>query len=264
MAELRNVDMQYIIEPALPVRAAMDEEKLAELKQSLAEIGLLQPIILMPSGERYEIEAGHRRFLAARELGWTEIRAVIYQPGEIQHEAAKLHENLFREDITAAEEALFFAELVEKHGYDEERLCKATSRSANYIADRMRLLRGDQNVFTAVMERKIPFAVGRLLNSIEAEPLRRMYLDQAIRSGAPARVVRDWVNHLKVEAIGPVTVQPQDYGNGAGEDGPAHAMECFFCGGWKDTYNLQMVWIHSYCHTQIQAAIKAQERGEGK
>lgn len=264
MPELKTIPLADIREPQTAVRVAMDDEAFESLKTSMNDVGLIQPIVLIPNGDIYEVEAGHRRFLAARALHWKEIPAVVYQPDEIQHEAAKLHENLFREDVTAAEEALFFMELVEKHGYDEDRLCTVTRRTPDYIAGRLNLLRGDQDIFKALMDRLISFSAARELNRLKDANVRRMYLDQAIRSGAPARIVKGWVDtaeHLKVEVGDAGQAQP-DPAPIQTEDG--HSMECWLCGGYKDTYNLQMVWIHTYCMGQLNKSLQQlQQEKEG-
>jgi ParB family chromosome partitioning protein len=246
--DLRDVPLADIDEPAIAGRIAMDEGKLAELAADIQRNGLLQPIGLKPRGERWEIEYGHRRFLAVQMNGAPHISALCYAPGELKEGAALLSENYCREETTAAEDAVFIAELQEKHGLDEAALCQALGRTADWIGDRLRLLRGDREVFDAIAQRKVKFAVGRELNKCPNEEMRRYYLYEAIRCGSTARIVAGWVENYKAtlapqtETEQPASPSPQV------EQRPVapYRPSCCLCGGAEDPYNLESVMIHRW------------------
>jgi ParB family chromosome partitioning protein len=251
VAELRNLSLGLINPPPIPIREAMNEEALAELAESMRTLGLLQPILVVPDGQRFEIEAGHRRYLAAQQLGWTTIQALVFDAGEIAREAVKLHENIFREDITAAEEAIFYAELLQKYNLDEDGLCRMVRQKPDYVADRLRLLRGDELVFDALRKRQIKFSVARELNKFADPALRRYYLDVCIKSQYPARQVTIWLEQAKrqnaiqtkpAETTAEPAVEPVGETNG---------YRCFMCGGDKDPWNLENVAIHRWEKDEI-------------
>lgn len=247
MAELRHIPLDDIDEPSLPARAAMDEGKLAELGSSMAQIGLLQPIIVFPVDTgRFEIEAGHRRYMCARHLGWKDIPALVFKPDELAQGAAMLAENVNREDLNAAEEALLFAQSAEKYALHEAGLVERFKKSADYIADRLRLLRDDPEVFNACLRREINFSVARELNKCDDEQQRRYFLHQAIAAGSSARVIAKWVSDFRAlrqtplsqtEAPAPAAQQPEV---------TVPAVACFLCGGHLDPYNLVAVYIHKH------------------
>jgi len=252
MPKLARVLLAQIDEPKLPIRVAMDDRKMQELVESMREIGLLQPIGLRPVDGRFEIEFGHRRWYAARELGWKDISALIFTTKEIVAGAAMLAENVIREDITAAEEALLFAQAREMHGLDEEGLIKRFRRSADYIGERVRLLRQDPQVFDALLKRHISFAVAKELNKCTDESHRRYLLDAAMRGGNSARVVAEWVRQWRAmptpqTSAEPVTSQPTPV-----PDPGDPLIACCFCGGHRDPYNLVSVYIHRWELTEIQ------------
>lgn len=268
MPQLKTLLLNDIDEPSLPIRAAMDETKLSELCESMAEIGLLQPIGVKPLGTgclhcgreekahtarvqcqfhmRYEIEFGHRRFLAAQRLHWKEINAIIFLPDEIAEGAAMLAENAEREDVTAAEEALLFAQAQERYGLDEEGLVKRFRRSPNYIADRLNLLRNDREVFKALHERKINFSVARELNKIDDEQMRRYYLDAAIRGGANARTVASWRQQFIAQQAPATTNTPSPEPATEAPQQNTPQVACFLCGGHLDPWNMDSVYIHKH------------------
>lgn len=246
MPELRWVALADIVEPAQALRVAMDDTKMQELMDSMREIGQQMPVQLKPRDGHYEIETGHRRFIAAQMMGWSELLAMVYQPGELIEHAAKLAENTCREDITAAEEARFFAELLEAHKLDEAGLCRAVRRSPDYVADRLRLLSGDEDVFRNLQERKISFTVARELNKCGDELQRRYFLHQALASGVGSRVVSRWIAEWRA------TLGPSPAATPTAEMAPAPATTpapffgCELCGGDRDPYNLVSVRLHKH------------------
>jgi ParB family transcriptional regulator, chromosome partitioning protein len=262
MPELKRVPLALIDEPQMPVRVAMDEHKMAELVDSMREIGLLQPIVLKPADGRYEIEAGHRRFRAALTLQWTDIPALVFETHELAAGAAMLAENVIREDITAAEEAVLFDEAQDKYKLDEAGLVARFRRSPDYIGERLRLLRGDMNVFAAVIERKISFSVARELNKCTDQPHRSYLLDAAIRSGTGARTVASWIAQWRAQPVQAVSAANPTEPSGPLEPASDPGIACCLCGGARDPYNLVSVYIHKWELEEIQKMMKKLAQGE--
>lgn len=246
-----------VFEPSLPAREGMDERAMAELKDSMHSLGLLSPIIVFPRDGGYEVVAGHRRLLAARDLGWKSIPALVHPEAWEAKEAAMIHENVVRESLNPAEEAVFFAQLIEAHHLDEDGLCRMVKKSPEYIADRMRLLRGDGQVFQALRVGRVSLAVARELNKFQDDELRAYHLDAAIRSGCSSRVVASWLAEAKIHAA-PVSAPGQVVSEGTlVEPSPQFIDACFFCGGAKDPYNLVTVRIHKWELEEIQRRLAA-------
>lgn len=255
MPEFRRVALHEIDQPTLPMRSQMDDAKLHELAANIRDVGLLQPIGIFARDGRYEIEFGHRRYLAVEKLGWPDIPALVFAPDELQNGAAMVAENTVREDVNSAEEAVFYAQLLERFGWDEATLCAKVKRSPDYIGDRLRLLRQDEQVFNAVLRDQINFSVARELNKCPDEAMRRYFLDQAIRSGTSARVVRQWIDDFRgtqqptrVAASNADAPQPAP-------DQPAYRLACEFCGGDKDPYNLVHIAVHRWELAEIKKVL---------
>lgn len=246
MPKLANISLELIDEPQLPVRIAMDDQKMSDLRESMHNIGLLQPIGLKHVGKRYEIEFGHRRFLAAQDLRWKTIPALIFSSKELADGAAMIAENVEREDITAAEEAILFAQAQEKYGLDEAGLVQRFRRTPNYIAERLNLLRGDPEVYRALQERRISFSTAKELNKCSDEGHRRYLLDAAKRADASAPVVRGWIAQWKAQAGIAVSTATDTPAAPLPEAVVNHGIECVICGGYRDPYNLVPVYIHKW------------------
>ena len=157
------IPLAQIAEPPAPMRASMDEQKLNDLAGDIRLRGILLNLLVVPAGDGYEIIDGHRRFLAARMVGLAEAPCMVHERNEALNAGAMLVANILREDVTAAEEGWYFLELVERHHWTEEALCQTLGRSADYIAERIALVRKDPEVAGANAERKIEYSVAREL-----------------------------------------------------------------------------------------------------
>lgn len=278
MPELKHVPIGLIYPPPIPIRATMDDVKLRELADSIREIGLQNPITVIQERPpcachdadqdihsescmatvaiRYRIVTGHRRYIAHTMIGAGDVLCIVRKFGEVQELAAMIAENACREDVNPAEEAIWFHELVTEHGFTEEQLIQVTHRNRDYIGDRFRLLRGDAMVFAAVQSGGIKYAVGRELNKLEDETMRRYYLDAAIRGDSPARVVRRWIDDWRANQGPPMEPQAPPPEPVGGPEPVAYKHCCQMCGGDRDPWNLVNVTLHKWEWEQLQKAVK--------
>jgi ParB family chromosome partitioning protein len=244
MPETRHISLAEIDPPELAMRQEMDDIKLTELRESMADLGLIHPLCVVARDGRYVVEDGHRRYVCACDLGWPTIRCEVYTPEEIASGAVMVAANRMREDPSAAEEALLYEKHRALYGLDEAGLCNRFHVTPNYLGERFRLLRCDPQVFDAVLKRRISFAVARELNKCEDETHRRYLLDIAVRTEYSSRVIADMVRQWRKEAApqavpgspSPQVEQPAPP--------PAYRPECCLCGGYLDPWRLISVMIH--------------------
>jgi ParB family chromosome partitioning protein len=121
-------------------RLHFDEESLSELAASIAQIGVLQPILVRQVGEAYELIAGERRWRAARRAGLAVIPAVVRPTDDISSIEQALVENLHREDLTPLEEAAAYQQLVEDFEMTHEQVALRVGKSRSAISNTLRLL----------------------------------------------------------------------------------------------------------------------------
>jgi len=117
-----KVKLSEIKSASKRVRQSWDVEKMAELMQSIKEQGLLVPVKLRPNGEGYDVVFGHRRVGAARELGLTEIEAMVEGIDDDAAYIQALTENVVREDMSAYEIALALKNIKDATGYTNEKI----------------------------------------------------------------------------------------------------------------------------------------------
>lgn len=129
---VEELPITKIIANRFQPRAVFDEEKIAELSQTIAEHGLIQPIIVREYKEDgYEIIAGERRFRAMNLLKWEKVPAIVNQLSDKEVASIALIENLQREELTAIEEAHAYKRLIALHQITQGELAKQLEKSIN-------------------------------------------------------------------------------------------------------------------------------------
>lgn len=263
MPELKQIPLHEIDEPTLPMRAKMDDGKLVTLMNSIVNNGQHTPAFVKMVDGRYQIVSGHRRFVALQRLGRERMSCLVFGPDENCDENIKVSENEDREEVNAAEQALYYAQLLDQRGLDEAGLCALVKRAPDYIADRLRLLRQDEMVFQAVLNEEINFSVARELNKVPDQVIRRSHLDQAIRSGTSARVVAQWNSQWRASLAPAPASPPPSTDAPAPEAPPPYKHCCSLCGGDKDPYNLISIEIHRWEWDRIVQLLREIDKNGG-
>ncbi len=137
---VRTIDIARIRpNPAQP-RQIFEEQPLAELAASIAERGVLQPILVRPVDDGYELVAGERRWRAAQRAQLHEIPAIIREFDEESRAEVALIENVQRENLNAIEEAEAYRRLISGYGHSQEVVGKLVGKSRSHVANLLRLL----------------------------------------------------------------------------------------------------------------------------
>ena len=122
-------------------RKDFDPESLAQLADSIAAHGVLQPLLVRESGDGfYEIIAGERRWRASKLAGLTEVPVIVIEADELKAAQVALIENIQREDLNPIEEAMAYAELIRSYGMRQEDAARQLGKSRSAVANAMRLL----------------------------------------------------------------------------------------------------------------------------
>lgn len=184
-------------------RLAFDEDALAELATSIAEVGLLQPIVVRPNGSGYQLVAGERRLRACQMLGLTQVPALLRRTGDEELLRAALLENLQRADLNPLEEAAAYRQLLDDFGCSQEELAGRIGKSRPHISNTLRLLRLPADVARRVAAGVLSAGHARALLTLS---------DPAAMSQLAARIVAEGLSVRTVEEI--VSQQRPDAGGG--------------------------------------------------
>ncbi len=148
-------------------RVHFDEDSLAELAQSIAERGVLQPILLRPDGDGFQIIAGERRWRAAQRVHLHRIPAIVREIDDSTTAELALIENVQRQDLNAIEEADAYRKLIEQHGHTQDELSKIVHKSRSHVANLLRLLDLPEFVKQSLMRGEISMGHARAVAAAE-------------------------------------------------------------------------------------------------
>ncbi|MCL2494490.1 MAG: ParB/RepB/Spo0J family partition protein [Oscillospiraceae bacterium] len=176
-------------------RQDFDEGAMAELSRSVAEHGVLQPILVRPvPGGAYRIIAGERRWRAARAAGLTEIPVVIKELSDAESMAAALIENLQREDLNPMEEARGYRSLMEEFSLTQEETARRVGKSRSAVANALRLLNLPGTVQELVRDKKLTEGHARALMGLDESaaiaPLALEVAEKGLNVRESERLVR--------------------------------------------------------------------------
>ena len=168
-------------------RRKFDEQALSELSESIAQHGVVQPLLVRPiGGGRYQIVAGERRWRASRMAGLQTVPAVIRELSDEQTMEIALIENLQREDLNAIEEAEGYKALIDQFGLTQEQVASRVGKSRPAISNAMRLLLLPDKITDKMRDGEISAGHGRALLAITDDELREKAVEM-ILSGASVR-----------------------------------------------------------------------------
>ena len=151
-------------------RKNFDEENLDDLKKSIKERGVIQPIIVRKSeieNSKFEIIAGERRWLAARKAGLHDIPVVVTEADDLKSLEFAIVENVQRHDLNPLEEAQGYKRLIDEFSYDQEKVSQFIGKSRSYITNSLRLLTLPESVLKYIKEKKISAGHAKILVGLE-------------------------------------------------------------------------------------------------
>jgi ParB family chromosome partitioning protein len=157
-----------------------------ELIASIREKGILQPIIVVPKGEQYEVIAGQRRFLSAKKAGLAKIPAIIKDVEREEQLEIALIENIQRKNLNAIEEAEAYKRLQDEFGLTQEEIAKKVGKNRASVANLLRLLGLPQKIKERIIKGEITAGHARAILSISA-PQREKLTDEIIKKKLSVR-----------------------------------------------------------------------------
>lgn len=177
----------------LQPRKKFREESLEELAASLREHGVVQPVIVRPSGARYELLVGERRWRAAQIAGLKAIPAVIREAEPSECLQIALVENLHRDDLNGIEEASAYRQLMEDFGFTQEEIAQKVGKSRSAVANALRLLQLPVEVQASVVAGEISAGHARALLALQGDPFQGALLKKIIEEGLSVRETEEIV-----------------------------------------------------------------------
>lgn len=253
--------IKKINEPNYIARIGTTENDLEELKNSIVQIGLIEPIIVKKVKDKYEIIAGHRRFLAHKSLGKEKINAVVVDVNAKEAEIMKLEENIKRKDLNDIEEAYYFEHLIKIGFKSRKELAKKIGRSEAYISQKIEILKYPEKLFHALEQKKISFSAARELIRIKDKDVMNDYIEHAVENGITPAIAKQWAdNWISLDNYnrgnkGTQKINTSDISTGKLK------LACYVCNNHFFVEQTQMIRI---CNEDLELINRAQKLNVGK
>ncbi|HEX4777768.1 MAG TPA: ParB/RepB/Spo0J family partition protein [Acidimicrobiia bacterium] len=172
-------------------RSRFDEEELSALSESIREVGVLQPVLVRPIGDEYELVAGERRWRAARRAGLQTIPAVVRETDDTAALEHALVENLQRSDLNPIEEAAAYQQLIEEFQLTHEQVASRVGQSRASVSNKLRLLQLPPAVQRLVQEGQLDMGHARALLGTPDRAFQEQLARRTVKDGLSVRSVED-------------------------------------------------------------------------
>ncbi len=179
---IRHVPVERIVPNPENPRLLFEESALEELASSIREHGVLQPILVRPMGDGYQLVAGERRWRAAIRAGLQTIPALVEELDDDAALEIAVIENLQREDLSPLEEATMYDKMVTEHGYSIRKLAQKLGKDKGYLENRLRLADAPEEIRALVSVRKDTLSHAYELMKVQ-DPKKRKRLAAQVASG---------------------------------------------------------------------------------
>lgn len=180
-------------------RMQFDESDLEELTASIKEVGILQPIIVRPDGDGYEIVAGERRYQAACRAGLDTVPTLVRETDETTSLELALVENIQRSNLNSIEEARAYRDLIGRTGMTQEQLAKKLAKSRSAITNALRLLDLPDEVQQMVFDGKLSAGHARAILGAASDEKRIMIAHKVVDEKLSVRQTESLVALFSVE-----------------------------------------------------------------
>jgi len=186
-----------LIDPSpLQPRGIFDESKLDELAQSISANGVVQPLIVRPKQDRFELIAGERRWRAAQRAGLTRVPAIVRNVSDDKVLELALIENIQREDLNPIEEARAYKKLIDTVGLTQEVVAERVGRDRSYVTNFLRLLRLPEDLQELVQAGRISTGHARTLLGLPDVAAQRRLARKIIERDLSVRATEQAVRQL--------------------------------------------------------------------
>ncbi len=190
-------------------RVHFEEESLTELAESIAQIGVLQPVLVRATEGGYQLIAGERRWRAAKRAGLTAVPAVVRVSDDISAVEEALVENLHRQDLTALEEAAAFLQLIEDFKLTHDEVARRIGKSRSAVTNTLRLLGLPPEVQRLLADGKLSAGHARAILGTPDRTLQEHIAKRAVSDGWSVRYTEEVVRNGGVApSPAPAPVEP--------------------------------------------------------
>ena len=259
MNQIKHIRLDKLRPPVFDQRLMSTPEDDDELRDSIRELGILEPLIIQDTTDGYEIIAGNRRLREAGRAGLAAVPCIIVKTTGAGADKIKLHENVKRLPLSHVDQAYTFAHLQKEYSLTEQQIADLVGKSIAYVSQHLSLLSCDKNLLTAVHDGRINFTAARELFQCKDSDERDRLRVIAEENGATAEVVRSWVQESNRETDSQSPPNREQYPIQRESENSMPMYPCAACGQPTDLTKIKVVRLCPDCHYIIFSSIEREK-----
>ena len=194
--EIREIEIDLIQPGRQQPRTFFDEAKLEELAQSIRTTGIIQPLLVRPSGGLFELVAGERRWRAAQIAGLASIPAIVREIPDDRLLEFALVENIQRQELNPIEEANAYKRLIDSLGLTQDEVARRVGRDRTFITNYLRVLRLPTDIQALLEAEKLSFGHARTLLAVQDPVIQRRFAQKIVKHNWSVRETEQRVKNL--------------------------------------------------------------------
>lgn len=198
--EVREIEISRIVPNVHQPRFDFNEEKLAELANSIKHHGIIQPLVVNQKGEQFEIIAGERRFQAAKIAGLNKVPVIVREAEEKEKLELAIVENVQRHDLNSLEEAKAYKKLMDEFQMNQEEVAERMGKSRSAVANKVRLLGLPVEIQRALVAGKITEGHAKAILAISNLEKQRALFEMILKDNLTVRQIEGKVQEISVRS----------------------------------------------------------------
>lgn len=253
--EYKLISIDLIDDPEQPMRTDLTPASVEDLILSIKQVGLIEPLIVKPKNNRYEVIAGHRRLFACRLAKIVEVPCHVHKADNEQTEMMKIHENLYRAEIKPSDEAKHFSYLIDRHKMTPVKIAQLITKSLSYVMDRLAILDYPDFLLDAMQKGKISFSVAREFAKFDDLKQMQSAVYYAMRGGMTQEMAAKWVREYKRSKEQPEITEQSIVNPSNNVVEVEHTAPCVYCNEQVRLVEADVVYIHHECLKAAKATV---------
>lgn len=259
MSQIKHINLSDLILPEFESHKNIPEEHISEMTSSIKAVGIIEPLIVRPKNEHFEIIAGCLRYHSALLAGLKAAPCIIIKADDKAAEILKIHENMKRLDLDHIDQGNTFVMMQQKFSLTEQDISNLIGKSVPYISQHISLVSQDDELIQAVRDNKISFSQARELMRVPDLSERRRLQSYCENDGATIQTLKNWIREYEDSLI----KNPPSSSSPAAEvhysETPQDLRPCAACDKHVELKDIRQVFYCPECYLAIKLAISEEK-----
>lgn len=259
MSKITHINLSDLSMPDFEAHKQVSDDHIAEITQSIKEIGIIEPIIVRKKDKSYEIIAGCIRYRCAKIAGLKSAPCIILSLDDKAAEVMKIHENIKRIPLDHVDQGNTFVMMRDKFLMTENDISAIVGKSIAYISQHISLVSHDEELIRAVRDKRISFSQARELMKVDDRSERHRLLRFCENEGATVEVLKNWIKDYKNSKLLKSPVSDSGESTSYIQERPQDWRTCQACLKATNISDIRQLFLCPPCESALKIAFSEQK-----